>query len=108
MKTSTILLSVALAFRTIYSKAVYYHSKAISEQLSIPEEDSSFELVESRNFIYKLHCSEEKKYCDKIKKDLYFAFSAVSNAFGKQRIFIYFINYSSPINKIYYINYLIT
>jgi len=68
MKTSTILLSVALAFRTIYSKAVYYHSKAISEQLSIPEEDSSFELVESRNFIYKLHCSEEKNTVIKLKK----------------------------------------
>jgi len=81
MKTSTILLSIALAFRTIYSKAIYSNSKIISEQLSIPEEDNSFELVESDNFIYKFHCSDEKEYCDKIKNDLDFAFATISNAF---------------------------
>jgi len=51
-----------------------------SEQLNVPEEDNSFELVESKeyNFIYKLHCHNN---CEKIKDDLNFAFNTTSNAF---------------------------
>jgi len=80
MKTTSILLSLALAFKTIYSKAID-NAKIISEQLNVIEEDNSFELVESDNFIYKFHCSEEQEYCDKLKNDLEYAFTTISNAF---------------------------
>jgi len=81
MKTSSILLSIALAFQTVYSKAI--NNKILPEQLN--GTDNSFELVESDNFIYKLHCSEEYD-CDKFKNDLNFAFTTLSNTFGKYNI----------------------
>jgi len=80
MRTTSILLSLALAFKTIYSKAID-NAKIISEQLNVIEEDKSFELVESDNFIYKFHCSEEQEYCDKLKNDLDYAFTTLSNTF---------------------------
>jgi len=81
MKTTTILLSVALAFKTIYSKAIDNISSAIIDQLNIPEDYEDVEIVKSDNFIYKFHCSDEKEFCDKIKNDLEFAFDTISNAF---------------------------
>jgi len=85
MKTTTILLSVALAFKTIYSKAIDNLSSAIIDQLNIPEDYEDVEIVKSDNFIYKFHCSEEKEFCDKIKSDLEFAFNTLSNTFGKYK-----------------------
>jgi len=70
MKTTTILLSIAFAFETIYSRAIN-DSKV----------DDPFEIVESENFVYKLHCSEGQQYCDGIKNDLDFAFNTLSNTF---------------------------
>jgi len=92
MKTTSILLSLALAFKTIYSKAIDINTNFVSEQLNVPEEDNSFELVESKeyNFIYKLHCQNN---CEKIKDDLNFAFNTTSNAFGKYRFYFYFYFY---------------
>jgi len=80
MRTTSILLSLALAFKTIYSKAIDINTKIVSEQLNVPEEDNSYELVKSEkyNFIYKFHCQSN---CDEIKNDLEFAFNATSNAF---------------------------
>jgi len=79
MKVSSILLSLALAFKAVNSKAI--NDKITFEQINVVEEDSSFELVESDNFIYKFHCSEEPEYCNKLKDDLDFAFNSLSNAF---------------------------
>ena len=79
MKITSILFSLSLAFQSIYSKAI--DNKIFLEQLAVPEEDSSFKLVENENFIYKFHCSEESK-CDQIQSDLDFALNKVSNAFG--------------------------
>jgi len=95
MKITSILFSFALAFQTIYSKAVKTNNKIASEQLNIPEEDNSYELVKNKknNFIYKLHCPVGND-CLKIKNDLEFAFNTTSNAFGKYNIFnICIINY---------------
>ncbi len=83
MKTTAILLSLALAFKTINSKAIDNISKAIADQLNIPEDYDSVEIVKTDNFIYKFHCSEEEKFCNKIKSDLDFAFNTISNTFGK-------------------------
>jgi len=67
MKTSTILLSITLAFTTIYSKAI--------------DNNNSYETVKINNFSYKFHCSEEKKVCDGYKNDIKFACNTLSNTF---------------------------
>jgi len=81
MRISNILLSLALTFKTIYSRAVDNNSNILSDQLKAIEEDSSYELVKSDNFIYKYHCYDEKEYCNKIKNDLDYAFNTISKAF---------------------------
>jgi len=86
MKASTILFSLALAFKTIYSRAIEDNIYEINNQLNVTNVDNPYELIESNNFIYKLHCSEEKEFCDKIKNNLEFAFKTISNAFGKYKI----------------------
>jgi len=80
MKTSTLLLSIALAFKVIYSKAIDTTDNITSNQLNV-EEDSTVEIINNDNFIYKLHCSDEKELCDKIKNDFEYAFKIISNAF---------------------------
>jgi len=83
MKTTSIVLSVAFAFQTIYSRAVDNSYYAASNQLNVSKVDDPIEIVESEHFVYKLHCSEEKQYCDGIKNDLEYAFNTISNTFGK-------------------------
>ena len=73
MKTSTILLSITLAFTTIYSKAI--------------DNNNSYETVKINNFSYKFHCSEEKKVCDGYKNDIKFACNTLSNTFGKYKFY---------------------
>jgi len=77
MKTTTILFSIALAFETIYSKAI----DNISKQSNVSKVEDPFEIVKSKNFIYKFHCSEEKNVCDGFKNDIDYAFNAISKTF---------------------------
>jgi len=79
MKTTSILFSLALAFKAIYSKAIDNNDKITLEQLNVPEEDNSFKLVKSEDFIYKFHCPEEND-CDQIQDSLNFALDKLSNA----------------------------
>jgi len=79
MKSTTILLSIALAFKTVYSKAIDAMDSVIAEQLNV--NDNSIEVVNNTNFIYKFHCEDDKDYCDKIKSDIEFAFNKLSNTF---------------------------
>jgi len=89
MKTTSILLSLALVFQTVYSKAIDNYSKIIKEQINVTEEDSAFELVKTDNFIYKFHCSEKDDvYCNKLKDDLDFAFTTLSNTFRMYNLFL--------------------
>jgi len=81
MKPTAILLSIALAFKTIYSRAVDNNPYEIKNHLNIRKVDDPFEIVENDKFIYRFHCSEEKKVCDGFKNDLEFAFNIISNTF---------------------------
>jgi len=81
MKTTTLLLSIALAFKTTYSRAVDNNFYGIKNHLNVREVDDPFEIVENDKFIYRFHCSEEKKVCDGFKNDLDFAFNKISNTF---------------------------
>jgi len=78
MRTTKILLTITLAFKTIYSKAINNTSNIIEKQLNV---DDSVELVKSDNFITKFHCNEEKEYCEKVKNEFNFVFDTLSNAF---------------------------
>jgi len=84
MKTSTILLSVALAFKTIYTKAIDNGVNIKSSQLAVIKNDINLEIINGKNFTYKYHCNDDKderKYCEGIKNDLDYAFKALSNTF---------------------------
>jgi len=81
MKTTTVLFSIALAFKTIYSRTIAEALYGITNQLNVSKGDNSSELVESNNFVYKFHCSEEKELCDKIKNNLAYATKTISNTF---------------------------
>ncbi len=86
MKTTSILLSFALAFKAIYSRAIDNNQNNIKN-------GDSFEMVKNKNYVYKFHCSDEKQYCDKLKNDIDFAFNTISNALGKYKIyFLYNFN----------------
>jgi len=87
MKTSTILLSITLAFKTIYSKAIDNNYYDITNQTNDIKVDKSYEVVKIDNCSYKFHCSEEKKECDGYKNDINFACNALSNAFGKYKFY---------------------
>jgi len=81
MKASTLLISAALAFKAIYSKAIDEVDSVIAEQIDVVKGDDSIDVINSNNFIYKFHCSDEEDYCNKIKNDLNFAFDILSNTF---------------------------
>jgi len=85
MKTSTILLTVALAFKTIYSRAIVdnliENKSQLNNQLNDTKVEDPFEIVKDDKFVYKFHCSEEKTVCDGFKNDLDFAFKTISNTF---------------------------
>jgi len=73
MKLTPILLSVTLAFKTIYSKAI--------------DNNNSYETVKINDFSYKFHCSEEKKFCDGIRNYIKYACNIISNTFGKYKFY---------------------
>jgi len=84
MKTSTILLSVALAFKTIYTKAIDNGVNIKSSQLAVIKNDINLEIINGKNFTYKYHCNDDKderKYCEGIKNDLDYAFTKLSDTF---------------------------
>jgi len=81
MKVSTLLISAALAFKAIYSKAIDETDSVIAEQIDVVKGDDSVDVINSNNFIYKFHCSDEEDYCKKVKNNLDFAFNTLSNTF---------------------------
>jgi len=81
MKTTSIFFSFALAFKTIYSKALNSNNTITSEPLNIPEQLNIQEEDKNKDFIYDFHCSEDSD-CENIKNDLNFALEKLSNTFG--------------------------
>jgi len=85
MKTTAILLTVALAFKTIYSRAIFdnlnEYNTQLNNQFNNTKVDDPFEIVKNDKFVYRFHCSEEKSVCDGFKNDLDFAFKTISNTF---------------------------
>jgi len=86
MKVTPIILSITLAFKTIYSRTID-NNYSITNQANNTKVDKSYEIVKINNFSYKIHCSEEKKVCDGIKNNIKFACNTISNAFGKYRFY---------------------
>jgi len=82
MRISTILLSVVLSFNTIYSKAIDNDAYLKGIQKDVIMQDDFLEIIHDKNgnFINKFHCSNERKFCEKIKNDLDYAFDTFSNA----------------------------
>jgi len=81
MKILTILLSFILAFKPIYSKAIKNKNSHHVEQLDLTKENDFVEIVNTDNFIYKLHCFDKEGFCDKVKNDLDYAFNVLSKTF---------------------------